>query len=694
MSEAVATTPESLFPGELQPPTGPATKLPALPTPTADLDSIRIFLEKVKEIIEVYEGIRGSKFDQVVTWRDCFKNGMVDLTVSGTRFTANPRTPIINLPTTSDFTPPPAPTGFTISAGMTTIILSWTAATYGNHAYTEIWRSNTNDLTTASQIGTTNSFAYADSVGFTGTNRYYWIRFVSQMNVKGPYNSATGTLGNTGLVGTADLTDLIITANKIAVSAVTTIKIANEAINSQKLADLSVIASKLADNSVTTSKISDASVVGAKLAALVITADKIASGAIDLGGAKITGLLANLNLAQITDATKIADSLITNTKLADLAVTASKIAAGTLTLTKFADGIEPVSIVTSVPSVKSTSTIFNTTNSKLYRWNGTSYIVSVATTDLSGEITSTQITDSAITSPKIATNAIIAGKIAAGVITSTEIAADTITAGNIAVGAITASELSAGAVTAGKIATNAIVANDGVIGNAAITNALIANLAVGSAQIADASITSAKIANLAVGTAAIADAAIISAKIADLAVGTAAIGTAAITAAKIDNLAVGNAAIANGAITNAKIGNLAVDAAKIADATIVTGKIADATITTAKIQDASISTAKIQAAAITNALIGTAAIGTANISDAAITNAKINDSIQSSDFSTGTAGWRIQKSGDAELNNATFRGTLNIKSAASGARTEMTNDVLKVFDSAGTLRVKIGNLSA
>jgi len=82
------------------------------------------------------------------------------------------------------------------------------------------------------------------------------------------------------------------------------------------------------------------------------------------------------------------------------------------------------------------------------------------------------------------------------------------------------------------------------------------------------------------------------------------------------------------------------------------------------------------------------------INDAAVTNAKIGNTIQSNDFSSGSAGWRIQKDGTAELNNATFRGTLNVKSSASGARTEMTNSVIKVFDSSGTLRVKIGDLSA
>jgi hypothetical protein len=127
-----------------------------------------------------------------------------------------------------------------------------------------------------------------------------------------------------------------------------------------------------------------------------------------------------------------------------------------------------------------------------------------------------------------------------------------------------------------------------------------------------------------------------------------------------------------------------VDSTRIVDAAIVTAKIADLAVTNAKISNASISTAKIQTAAITTALIA----------DAAITNAKIDDTIQSNSFSSGSAGWRIQKSGNAEFNDAVFRGSLNVRSGTSGARTEITNSVIKVYDSSGVLRVKIGDLNA
>jgi len=109
------------------------------------------------------------------------------------------------------------------------------------------------------------------------------------------------------------------------------------------------------------------------------------------------------------------------------AITSTDIPAGAVDLTKFAAGIEPVSVVSSVPGALTTKTIVNTANGKLYRWNGSAYVADVASTDItgllsdsqlaeiaaakiSGQITGTQITDSAITTPKIAAGSIVASK--------------------------------------------------------------------------------------------------------------------------------------------------------------------------------------------------------------------------------------------------------------------------------------------
>jgi len=134
------------------------------------------------------------------------------------------------------------------------------------------------------------------------------------------------------------------------------------------------------------------------------------------------------------------------------AVSGADITAGTLQTAAFASSIEPVTIVSSVPGTKSTNSIFNTSDGKLYRWNGSSYVASVATTDLSGQITGTQITDGAITTAKMTANSINGDRISAGTLDASKIVADSITAGQIAAGAISTSELSANAVTSTKIA--------------------------------------------------------------------------------------------------------------------------------------------------------------------------------------------------------------------------------------------------
>lgn len=172
--------------------------------------------------------------------------------------------------------------------------------------------------------------------------------------------------------------------------------------------------------------------------------------------------------------------------------------------------------------------------------------------------------------------------------------------------------------------------------------------------------------------------------------------------------------IKNGTITGAKIGDATIDDAKIVELSagkITFGemsgdRIAAGTLDAdrihvntlgavlAQVEYAYIDSANIVDAAITSAKISNASITTAKIADAAITNAKISGVISSDGFQSGYSGWSINKAGTAEFNTGTFRGTVDVKSATSGARMEIKNNVLKVYDNNGVLRVKIGDLSA
>jgi hypothetical protein len=163
----------------------------------------------------------------------------------------------------------------------------------------------------------------------------------------------------------------------------------------------------------------------------------------------------------------------------------SQIADAAISTAKFASGITPVEVLGTLPVSSNFAgrTVFLTSDAKLYRYDGASFISTTAAADVTGQITTTQITDSSVTTAKVAANAITAAKIAAGTITANEIAADTITAGQIAAGAINTSELAASAVTAakilsGSITTTQIAASTILGGNIAAGTITASNLSV------------------------------------------------------------------------------------------------------------------------------------------------------------------------------------------------------------------------
>ena len=157
--------------------------------------------------------------------------------------------------------------------------------------------------------------------------------------------------------------------------------------------------------------------------------------------------------------------------------------------------------------------------------------------------------------------------------------------------------------------------------------------------------------NTYINSAFIAEASIGVAQIIDLSVSVAKIQDLAVTTAKIDNLAVKEANIDNLAVTNAKIEDLAVTGAKIDNATIKSANIGIGEIETANIDTAAIKEAQIDNLAVTNAKIANLAIDAAKIQNGAIENAKIGNEIRSTAFSSGSYGWRILKSGEAEFNS-------------------------------------------
>jgi len=122
------------------------------------------------------------------------------------------------------------------------------------------------------------------------------------------------------------------------------------------------------------------------------------------------------------------------------------------TLTKSKVGYE---IVSSLPTTNlfQGRMVFLTTDNKLYRYNGSAFTSAVPALDITGTIESTQISDSAITSPKIYSGAIQANRIQADNIATNAIVADKIQAGAIESGKLASTEISSMFATIGTLRT-------------------------------------------------------------------------------------------------------------------------------------------------------------------------------------------------------------------------------------------------
>ena len=183
------------------------TKLPGLKNiPPKTERELKLALESIKEALEVRLGQRGDPLDRAVTVRELVDSGLAKqapTTTSG----ASDFIPGDDEKDPGDLTVPPPPTGLTANGAFTSIILKWNNPSYGNHGFTEIWRSKANALGGAELVSTAGGQVYAEEVGYNQTY-FYWVRFVSTSNIPGPWNDTEGTSAATAVDVGAVLTTL------------------------------------------------------------------------------------------------------------------------------------------------------------------------------------------------------------------------------------------------------------------------------------------------------------------------------------------------------------------------------------------------------------------------------------------------------------------------------------------------------
>lgn len=331
----------------------------------------------------------------------------------------------VGMDDTKDLTPPPQATGLSLSSSFASVIASTDIPDYKvghGHGLLNVYAAEgaTADVSAATLVGS-GPGVICDFPSELGKTYSVWAAWVTRDEVEGPW-SARATV-TTGRIGNTDLGDLIIEARNLAENSVTSDAIVAGALDATKFAagiePVTIVTSPTLPTVKSTTNIS--------WQGSIYTWDAVEGKykTADLGDVTFEDIGGQIAPSQIGDAV--------------------------LTASMFAAGVEPVTVVSgsTLPTTKSTTVI--SFQGKLYRWNGSAYTASVPTTDLTGQITNTQISDNAITTPKLAVGAVDADKIAANAITSDKINANSITSAKIAAGAVTADQLAAGSVTASKM---------------------------------------------------------------------------------------------------------------------------------------------------------------------------------------------------------------------------------------------------
>ena len=171
------------------------TKVPSIyKIPTKADPELKQFANSVKEALEVRLGRRGDPRDRAITLRELIDSGLAK-ELKDNPFDPNTGFGVTDFapPTFTSSTIPPTPTGFSVSAAYSSFILSWDNPQYNGFAYTEIWRSESDDIAAAVRVDTTRAFVWSEVVDYN-TTYFYWVRHVSTSDVIGAFSSSgTGT---------------------------------------------------------------------------------------------------------------------------------------------------------------------------------------------------------------------------------------------------------------------------------------------------------------------------------------------------------------------------------------------------------------------------------------------------------------------------------------------------------------------
>ena len=460
-----------------------------------------------------------------------------------------------------DNTPPSLPSTVTATGGIQQITLNWENPSDSDFAYVEIFENTVDNQSGSSLVVQTPSDNHTIAGLGNAVTRYYWLRCVDRSGNTSSFTASFNATTQKIVLDDFDqnVIDQFEAGDAFGIAPVTSIAALGTGDHVGQIKYLTTTStlyvwtgSAWTTDLFTASSVSAGSVTAASFAAGVepISAVTTLPSPVGYTGPKTVFQTSDAKLYRYDSTVPEFTTLVKTTDLS-----------GTLGDNLFSDTLRPVERVTTLPTtnLETGRVVMLTTDSKLYRYNGTSWTSSIAAADLSdqvnlatqvfGQVQAASITTGQITSSSIQTGAVVADSISSGAISAVKLAADSVTANAIAANAVTASEILANTITTSELNTSQIFADSAVIGaiqaSSITTSAVVAAIGtfefIQSQNIQSNAITGGKIAasTITANKLAVTNLASITADLGTVTAGTINASQVSITNLNADNISTG-----------------------------------------------------------------------------------------------------------------------------------------------------------
>ena len=391
-----------------------------------------------------------------------------------------------------DQTAPAIPGSIVATGGIQQIKLDYELPSDSDLAYVEIFENTVDNLATSSLIVRTKSDQHTVTGLGNNVTRYYWLRSADRSgNLSGfsaSFNATTQKVVLDDLAQT--VLDQFAEGDAFGIEPVSTLTgVTGDHVGQVKLLTTTNTlfvwtGSAWSEDIFTASTVDPGSITAASFASGVEPISAVSSLPSPTG---YTGPSVVFNTGDSPPKLYRYDSSVpeftTLVKTADLS--------GTLGEDLFSDTVRPIERVGALPTTNLTTgrVVMLTTDSKLYRYTGTTWTKAISAADLDdqvnlatqvfGQVQASSLTAGQISTASIQSGAVVADSISSGAISAVKLAADSVTANAIAANAVTASEIAANTITSTQLNTSQIFADSAVIG--AIQSSSITTSAVVSA---------------------------------------------------------------------------------------------------------------------------------------------------------------------------------------------------------------------